>query len=196
MWARDWAHNVVWNMIPFFALAFWIKYGYQTTQLTMVSPKFRNICDMDETRIMSKRMLTTPLILIIITRVMMVDWVRLWRSILYGFPQTSKTIWGLDYRMHPIAWNIVMLDWNSNAKNLRSWTSWFKNISVARIKGFNNTQFSRSLWCKVLGLLFQQNNWPYFICQIFSWDLAKQERWNYLCWERTTIMMFRNYGRQ
>ena len=33
-----------------------------------------------------------------------------WRSALKGLPQTSKSIWGLEYRMHPKPWKALMLD--------------------------------------------------------------------------------------
>ena len=35
-----------------------------------------------------------------------------------GLPQTSKSIWGLKYGMHPKACKVVMVDCNSNPKCL------------------------------------------------------------------------------
>ena len=49
---------------------------------------------------------------------MMVNFVRKIKEAMKVLLQTSKNIRGLEYRMHPKAWTVVILDWNSNPKFL------------------------------------------------------------------------------
>src|ERR1700737_2322990 len=87
-------------------------------RVMMVRPGFPKGCEAQiGTRIICKWILTTPLLLMTMVG-MKVDLVKKRRSALKGLPETSNSIWGLEYQMHPKPWRAFMLDWNSNSKCL------------------------------------------------------------------------------
>lgn len=98
---------------------------------------------------------------------------------LVRFLQTSKWIWKLNYQMHPIAWKMVMLDWNFNSTCLSSWILWIKTSSVAMMTNQQD---------KMIKLLILQDvrrsssttKLAQITCQIFSWDFARQVSFSHL----------------
>ena len=116
-------------------------------RVMMVSPGLLKGCEAQNgTRIISKGILTLPLILMRMVG-MMVDLVREWRSALIGLLQTSKRIWGARLPNAPMSLESGDVGLKFQLKMLEVMDS-----SVASMRGANKT--------KLVELLMMQGSRP------------------------------------